>query len=111
MYLQLAETAREGHVVLRCQSLVSEEDDLVIVEGLTDLCDHFVGEVVGQVDPGELRADCRAKLLRVEVLPLEGGQAVPFRGQVAERPHVDDVARKLEMLGERGAAVVLMGIP
>ena len=44
MDLQVAEAAREGHVLVRVHRLVPEEDDLVVVQRLAQLGHDVVGQ-------------------------------------------------------------------
>lgn len=56
------EAATERDLGLRRQVLVAKDQDRVIHEGLMDLTEQVVADLVGQVDAGDLRPDGRAKL-------------------------------------------------
>ncbi len=110
MDLQLAEAARERHVLVRVQGLVAEEDDLVVVQRLAQVGHDVVGQRRGEVDPGDLRAHRRADLPGVEVSPAQRGQAVPLRRHVGERADRDGVTRQAEGAGLRLCRSVVMPV-
>src|SRR5437773_788348 len=68
MYVQLAELAAEGEMLLRRDVLVAEEDHEVFGERAMDLVHLAVGtalavDELADVDAGNLRADDRRQLL------------------------------------------------
>jgi hypothetical protein len=58
MDLQVTEAPAERHMARTIEPvLIAEEDHLPLQQGLPDLLDRVVGEVVGQVDTADLGAD------------------------------------------------------
>jgi len=66
--------------------LVAEEQHLVVDERLSQLGDGGVGQVVGEGDAADLRAERGPHRPGVEVLPLEARQAVSLRLEVPQGP-------------------------
>ena len=71
--LQGAEPPGERDVLARCQRLVPEEDDLVVVERPAQFPDHLVRQFRGEVDTGDHRPDRRSEHARVEAAPAQCG--------------------------------------
>jgi hypothetical protein len=71
--LEVAKAAGERNVRGSIERLLTEEQDLVVKQRLTQLADDLVGKISGEVDAAELSANGCSYLAGGEVLPAKRG--------------------------------------
>ena len=77
----LAEAAREGLVALGVELLVAEEDHAVVEQGLADVADGGVVEILRHVDAGNLRAAGAGEQTNLETRVAHGARSAVCSAQ------------------------------
>ena len=88
MHLELAEAAGEGHVLGRGEGLVTEEQDLELVERGAELGHHPVLERAAQVEALHHGADGGPLPADVEVVEAQLAQPGTLGREVGHRSHL-----------------------
>ena len=107
--LEVAEPTGEGHVPLRGQRLIAEEDDFEVEQTATQLGHEGVGEVAGDVDARDDAADGGSKLLDLEAVVAKAGETLALLSEVRHRPDHRLGRSEPHALGGDAAQVVLHG--
>jgi hypothetical protein len=87
--LEVAKAAGERNLRGSIERLLTEEQDLVVKQRLTQLADDLVGKISGEVDAAELSANGCSYLAGGEVLPAKRGEPDLFSMQVGDRTDLD----------------------